>query len=119
MKKPTPGPWFMDTSLHIYGTVPRQADLGGAIEAIDHPHVATATNYVDAVLIIEARNNLLAATKWFLEVWQDKETDTFCEACCSHAPKDDSGKPIGPIPHRSSCQVELARQAIKRIETGI
>ena len=117
MKKTTPGPWFMDTSLHIYGTAPREADVGGVVETVDHPHVATATSYADGVLILEVRN-FLAATKWFLEVWQDQETDTYCESCCSHAPKDDSGSPIGPVPHRATCQVDLARKAIKRIEAA-
>lgn len=53
--KHTPGPWFLDTSLHIYGTsVPRPLDgwPGGA--TVEHPHVCTAKTIGDARLIAAA-----------------------------------------------------------------
>ena len=52
MSKHTPGPWFIDTSLHVYGSSePRQIDgvPGGTV--IDNPHVCTAKTCADAILI--------------------------------------------------------------------
>ena len=47
-RKHTPEPWFLDTSLHIYGT----SWPGAAI--IEHPHVCTAKTIGDARLIAAA-----------------------------------------------------------------
>lgn len=53
--KHTPGPWFIDTSLHVYGSSePRPLDgvPGGTV--IDNPHVCTAKTCADARLIAAA-----------------------------------------------------------------
>lgn len=60
----TPGPWFLDTSLHIYGTLPPREDpsrdCGMNVRFIEQPHIATAKTYADARLIAAAPD-LLAA----------------------------------------------------------
>ena len=53
--KHTPGPWFLDTSLHIYGTSAPQPSGGWPGAAIiEHPHVCTAKTIGDARLIAAA-----------------------------------------------------------------
>ena len=54
-RKHTPEPWFLDTSLHIYGTSAPQPSGGWPGAAIiEHPHVCTAKTIGDARLIAAA-----------------------------------------------------------------
>ncbi len=40
--------------------------------------------------------------------------DSFCEICNSHAPKKfETGKIIGPVPHKQDCAIRLLTVAIK------
>ena len=53
--KHTPGPWFLDTSLHIYGTsVPQPSGGWPGAAIIEHPRVCTAKTIGDARLIAAA-----------------------------------------------------------------
>ncbi len=43
----------------------------------------------------------------------DLATDSYCEWCCEHAPKNDrTGKIIGPLSHVDDCIVKQARAAL-------
>ena len=60
-RKHTPEPWFLDTSLHIYGTSAPQPSGGWPGAAIiEHPHVCTAKTIGDARLIAAAPDLLEA-----------------------------------------------------------
>jgi len=59
--KHTPGPWCMDTSLHIYGSAepqPIPGFIGGT--SIEQSHICTAKSYADAALIAAAPDLLEA-----------------------------------------------------------
>lgn len=59
----TPTPWWMDTSLHIYGTAPAKPLAGSAgVTVQDFPHVATAKRWIDAKLITAAPDLFEALT---------------------------------------------------------
>ena len=43
-----------------------------------------------------------------------EQTDTYCDFCGQHAPKDDYGLLTGPIPHNpTNCAAERARAALR------
>lgn len=53
--KHTPGPWFFDTNLHIYGTsAPQPLGGGSGGTTTEHPHVCTVKTVGDARLIAAA-----------------------------------------------------------------
>ena len=45
---------------------------------------------------------------------QSSSTDSFCEMCEHHAPKDDAGLVTGPIVHAIDCPLGRADAAIAR-----
>lgn len=68
--KHTPGPWTIDTSLHIYAQgAPRY--VGHGCTERQSIHVATATNAQDALLCAAAPDMLVALEGCvaFLEAW--------------------------------------------------
>lgn len=68
---------------------------------------------VDGSLIVAAPD-LLAALKDLLD--HTCGTDSFCEWCERHAPKDRDGSINGPIPHVSDCLRLAAERAIAKAE---
>lgn len=64
--------------------------------------------------LIEAAPDLLVALKALLD--HTCGTDSFCEWCERHAPKDREGSITGPIPHVSDCLRRAAERAIARAE---
>ena len=55
MSKHTPGPWFIDTSLHVYGQAEPQPikDFPGGL-SVTCPHICTANTVANARLIAAA-----------------------------------------------------------------
>ncbi len=53
MSQHTPGPWTLDTSLHIYGQLPPVPIAGGGTMS-ELPHVGSANRYADARLMTAA-----------------------------------------------------------------
>jgi len=45
-------------------------------------------------------------------------TDSFCEFCDQHAPKDDDGFVVGGIPHKPDCPLGIAWAAIRKARSG-
>ena len=77
--KHTPGPWFLDTSLHIYGqSEPRPLDGFTGGEIVEQPHVCTAKNYANARLIAAAPE-LLGALMMFVWPYQEQNRNTDTE----------------------------------------
>lgn len=80
-------------------------------------HYETARDYENARLIA-ASPGLLEACKAF-EEWAEAGsfiTSSFCEFCVTHAPKNQDGEISGPINHRPTCALALARAATAKAE---
>ena len=125
MTQHTPGPWYIMSEDASFGDIPfidvsRGESGTPSCKAIcevqstlddDNDFVLTPEDWANARLIAAAPE-LLAALKDLMCF----ETDSYCEWCEGHAPKDDSGKIIGPIPHKEGCAGVAARAAIARAE---
>ena len=111
MTKHTPGPW--KTSNMAPGIV--YAETGGRRDELvctayrrdNDEHKANAALIASAPDLLAALRNLLDHTCG---------TDSFCEWCERHAPKDHEGSLTGPIPHVSDCLRLAAERAIAKAE---
>lgn len=77
------------------------------LEAFRGEALALARKFAAAEELLSALRDLLAHTCG---------TDSFCEWCERHAPKDREGLITGPIPHVSDCLRFAAECAITRAE---
>ena len=111
MTKHTPGPWIAD--LYEDGCfVVRPHGKEGPLIAergvwFDDESHANARLIAAAPDLLVALRNLLDHTCG---------TDSFCEWCARHAPKDQGGSIVGPIPHVSDCLWLAAERAIAKAE---
>lgn len=60
------------------------------------------------------RDELLAALHLLVD--SCGSTDSYCETCGRHAPKNDFGHVTGPVTHVHGCAENQARQAIASVE---
>lgn len=56
---------------------------------------------------------VVAALVDAVELLLTEETDSYCEHCRRHAPKDDEGCLTGPIAHKPDCVRSFAETALK------
>lgn len=111
-------------SAHTQG--PWRAGRGCVVA--DHPvpemNGSDAVDYYGGHLIAEsiAPQNIppIAAAPELLTSLQDLiqderfGTDSYCEVCQRHAPKDDAGHVIGKVVHREDCMIGRAGAAITK-----
>lgn len=112
----TPGPWMAAASpSSVVGWPVVRQGVGRAICGVSYlPKEANAEVYAEseanAHLIAAAPDGYVAADA--LDDWavaKGMTTDSYCEFCDQHAPKDTPGNIIGPVEHESDCPLALAR----------
>lgn len=113
----TDGPWFVFGNGHCVGgpltdRLPAETQTAG-IAMCGMKMRLPEENAANARLVAAAPE-LLAALTDLLDCDQLDRTDTFCEACYRHAPKNDEGVPTGPIPHEADCIIAVAVAAIDK-----
>ena len=112
MTKHTPGP------IHRIGTFLYELtdESENGINVWDtqvHAH-GGARRGEDMARLFAAAPDLLVALRNLLD--HTCGTDSFCEWCARHAPKDQGGSIVGPIPHVSDCLWLAAERAIAKAE---
>ena len=126
MTKHTPGPWTVGSQVMGYGFNLWSDSTGGVVAWVEPRHnfedeetgemIANPpdmTQHPDARLLASAPD-LLVALRNLLD--HTCGTDSFCEWCERHAPKDQGGSIVGPIPHVSGCLWLAAERAIAKAE---
>ncbi len=112
----TPGPWvamkLLKTDVHEYDI---DHEVSGKRRRIARVFGGTSGIGVhENAALIAAAPDLLDAAKGALDALYDwsETTDSFCEECSAHAPKDRDGHITGPIDHATACRIGRLAQAI-------
>ncbi len=119
MSKSTPGPWSYD---------PETGNVYHRSEVNDEPAIAHTTGIdpsekehdeaVENARLIAAAPAMLEILKSWVEYIEMAETDSYCEVCCQHAPKDTEGRIAAAVLHLPSCKKECAKRVIAKAEGG-
>ena len=110
MTKHTPGPFTVGEMVRQSIRI-EEPERTAALVLVEPGRVRPAEA---AAALFAAAPDLLAALKDLLD--HTCGTDSFCEWCERHAPKDHEGSITGPIPHVSDCLRLAAERAIAKAE---
>lgn len=118
-----PLPWEHDGNGYVYANSPdgegpiivctATADPSDALASFDAENMdflVKAVNSHDTML------QALRAAYTALADYTELVTDSYCEECEAHAPKDDAGNIVGPVPHREGCVFGTVLAAIAQAE---
>lgn len=108
MSAHTPGPWRVESD----GSTVTMA--GQCVVTAPCPDGGTRAEERANACLISAAPELLAALRDYLEL--EHATDTYCERCERHAPKDKHGNVVGLLSHRDHCVRAAAEAAIAKAE---
>jgi hypothetical protein len=108
----TPGPWQVVEGDGGYTIANPTIDQQSGAEMYDPVvwEMGGIGSEADARLIAAAPDLLAACI-----ALTNNATDSYCEWCKRHAPKDYFGGILGPIPHLEGCARVLAEAAITKV----
>ncbi len=109
----TPTPWHVHYG-HL-GAIEVRDERENYVAMFGNPNFYTnaESDAERIVLCVNAHDALVEALAGLVEHVDAGRTNSYCEVCGQHAPKDDGGRIIGPIPCSASCSYRSALAALK------